>query len=214
MPIYEGNAIIDGISRLELAGRDLSEYLKKQLFVTNFNCSLKIAKEFKEKLCFTSFDFENEISKEKYFKLPDGYRVSIGNNRFKCPELLFQPFLGGIKSCGIHDALLNSLIKCNEVIRNYLYSNIFLTGGTSMLEGFLRRIDKEMYLRTNSRIDTRIFSSPERKYLTWIGGSIMASLSSFQNKFISKSKYEEYGSNIMMRRDSITSNFEIQKIFD
>jgi actin-related protein len=213
IPIYNGNVISDGISRLELAGRDLNEYLKKQLAEKNISCCLKIAKEFKEKLCFTTIDFKNEFLNEKCFKLPDGYWVTIGTDGFKCPELLFKPSLGGIESCGIHESLINSLIKCHEIIRQELYSNIVLCGGTSMLEGFSRRIDNELYLKTNSRIDYKVFSFPERKILTWIGGSLLGSLSTFQEQFISKSNYEEYGSNIMMQRNSLASNFEAQKCF-
>ena len=169
VPIFEGHAISDGISRVELAGADVNEYLKCMLYEAGFESSLRIAKELKEKLCRVSLDYEKEILKEKYYKLPDGYRVSIRDNEYKCPELLFKPSLRDIESCGVHKILLNSIIQSNRLIRSDLYSNIILSGGTTMLHGFSRRIDQEIYLETNNRINFKIFSLPERKNLTWIG---------------------------------------------
>ncbi len=46
----------------------------------------------------------------------------------------------------------------------------------------------------------KIIAPPERKYSVWIGGSILASLSTFQQMWISKEEYDESGPSIVHRK--------------
>ena len=65
----------------------------------------------------------------KNYELPDGQVITIGNERFRCPEVLFQPSLMGMESEGIHKLAYDSIMKCNIDMRKQLYSNIMLSGG-------------------------------------------------------------------------------------
>ena len=72
---------------------------------------------------------------EKSYELPDGQVITIGNERFRAPESLFQPSFLGMESCGIHESVYNSIMKCDVDIRKDLYANNVLSGGTTMYPG-------------------------------------------------------------------------------
>merc|ERR1739847_25506 len=105
---------------------------------------------------------------------PDGQVITIGNERFRAPEALFQPSFLGMESCGVHETTLNSIMKCDVDIRKDLYANTVMSGGTTMYPGIADRMQKEITALAPSTIKIKIIAPPERKYSVWIGGSILA----------------------------------------
>ncbi|XP_068918667.1 actin, cytoplasmic 2-like [Petaurus breviceps papuanus] len=108
------------------------------------------------------------------------------NKKLRCPEALFQPSFLGMESYGIYETTFNSVMKCDVDIRKDLYANTVLSGGTTMYPGIAAWIQKEITALAPSTMKSKIIAPPERKYSVWIGGSILASLSTFQKMWISK----------------------------
>ncbi len=99
---------------------------------------------------------------------------------FHCPEVLFQPSFIGKEASGIHDTTFQSIMKCDVDIRKDLYQNIVMSGGTTMFQGIGDRMTKELTALAPSTMKIKVVALPERKYSVWIGGSILASLTTFQ----------------------------------
>jgi actin-related protein len=69
-----------------------------------------------------------------------------------------------------------------------------------MYSGMDDRLRKELIVLSPSTARIKIVAPPERKYSVWIGGSILASLSTFQRMWVSKLQYEEYGSSVFQHK--------------
>jgi actin-related protein len=211
VPIYEGYSLPHSIMRIDLAGRDLTEYMMKLLTEVGVSFSSsaerEIARDIKEKHSYVALDFDTELksssessNKDVSYTLPDGQVITIGNQQFRCPEALFQPIKLGKEYPGIHELTFQSIMKCDVDVRKELYSNIVMSGGTTMFTGIAERLNKEITALAPSTIKIKVVAPAERRFSVWIGGSILSSLSSFQTLWVSKAEFDETGPTIVHRK--------------
>lgn len=208
VPIFDGYSIPHAILRLDLAGRDLTMYMAKLLtelghsFTTT--AELEIVKSIKEKTCYVALDYEKELKEyePKEYELPDGTTVTVKDQRFRCPECLFQPDMLGKESEGIHKLCFKSIQTCDIDIRKELYENIILSGGTTMYNGLPERLTKEIKALAPESMKSciKILANPERYVAVWVGGSILSSISTFESMWMTKEEYDENGKDYIHRK--------------
>jgi len=212
VPVYEGYALNHAIGRLDLAGRDLTKHAVRMLkeripFEFNSSAGREIVRDMKEKTCYIALDYDEELAKsqnsskiEMKYELPDGNVVVMKDERFRIPEALFQPSMLGKESGGMDKLLTTSIQESDLDIRRDLYCNIILSGGTTMFKGIQERLRKEVLTLSPPNVKVRVVAPEERKYSVWIGGSILAELSSFQDRWCTKDEYEEMGPSVVHRK--------------
>ena len=145
-------------------------------------------------------EYKGSSHGDSTYELPDGQVINIGSQKFRCPEALFKPMMLGKELPGFHEISYQSIMKCDVDVRKDLYSNIVMSGGTTMFPGIPDRLSKEVTALAPSTMKIKVLAPQERKFLVWIGGSILSSLSTFQTMWISKQEYQETGAAIVHRK--------------
>ena len=171
VPIINGKVLKEGIMSLDFGGHNLDQYFYRLMAEKGLIYSTvdwEMLRDIKERICFVSQDYESEIKAptEKYYETPDGSMISLDGECIRCPEALFNPnaiengWDCGSPSClrdspqfdpttiqsstGIHSAIYNSIMSCDEGVRNTLFNNIVLVGGSSQFKGISQRLTNEL----------------------------------------------------------------------
>lgn len=213
LPVYEGFMLPHAIERSDVAGRDVTRYLQLLLRKSGYNfhtsAEFEVVKDIKEKVCYVAFNIEKsekeeeaeeELDNEAPYRLPDGQVINVGPEKFRAPEILFNPSLIGLEYVGIHQLLVNSISKADLDIRRTLYSEIHLAGGSTMFTGLGERLLSEVRKLAPRDTKIRIMAPKNRMLSAWIGGSILASLRNFQDMWVTRAQYDEYGKSIIYRQ--------------
>ncbi|NXH82741.1 ACL6B protein, partial [Edolisoma coerulescens] len=142
-----------------------------------------------------------------HYEMPNGYNTDYGAERLRIPEGLFDPSnvkgLSGNTMLGVGHVVTTSIGMCDIDIRPGLYGSVIVTGGNTLLQGFTDRLNRELAQKTPPSMRLKLIASNstmERRFSPWIGGSILASLGTFQQMWISKQEYEEGGKQCVERK--------------
>ncbi|KAJ8543374.1 hypothetical protein K7X08_005897 [Anisodus acutangulus] len=169
-------------------------------------CQRTIASDIKEcvsRAPDTPYDDSSYSNIPTSYELPDGQTIEVGADRFKIPDILFNPSLvqtiPGMESFaetaaslrGLPQMVIESINKCNVDIRRELFSSILLAGGTASMQQLKERLEKDLLEESPQAARVKVLASgnaTERRFSVWIVGSILASLGSFQQMWFSKSE--------------------------
>ena len=205
-PFYDGFLFEDKFERINIGGKDITKYMRKILNKKGFTfekiSGKIIPNTIKEEACFFPLTDDEEVGVYEY-KLPDGSCINLKEERFNCPEaILFNPLLKSNENKSIAEICNNIIQKCDVYLKKDFYNCIILSGGNSMLKGLPERFTKEIKDLVNESMkkEITVIANPERKFATWIGGAILSSISSIDDKWTTKKEYEENGPNIIINR--------------
>ena len=205
VPIVEGFMISRATTIVNLAGKDITNYLAKLLAKHGLSFStaeMGIVRDIKEKLCYFAMDYEEELRKakknpkaiSKSYKLPDGRIVELVEERFTAPEIMYNPTLIDSKTEPLNELVLDTILRCDIDLRPAMFT-IIASGGNVMTPNFAERLRKELDIifgHTKQKISIEIPNPPI--YGTFIGASIVASSHQFRENIITRKEWSEAGS--------------------
>ncbi|XP_053677061.1 actin-3-like [Anopheles nili] len=197
VPIYKNTPVKEAIVNVALAGCDMVDYLAGVLKTNDH----EIAREVFEKVCEVSASPTKETVAPVEFKTTNGTSVSLGAERFRCAEAMFEPAaIGHQQGRALPELIVETVTSCNEPARKDLYANIVLAGGSTMVCGFPERLEKELSSRVPAPSRCKVVAPQNRTWSVWTGGCLLASSSAFDQLWITKAEYEEVGVDIVHRK--------------
>eukprot|EP01065_Artemidia_motanka_P052122 TRINITY_DN9333_c0_g1_i1.p1 TRINITY_DN9333_c0_g1~~TRINITY_DN9333_c0_g1_i1.p1 ORF type:complete len:375 (+),score=100.79 TRINITY_DN9333_c0_g1_i1:92-1216(+) len=208
-PVYEGCVIPGAVSRADYGGRDVTRYLQRILRQAghNFDTSagFDIVRQIKEQHCQVSGLAQEQVRSgrgQDFSKcaLPDGTAIQLYSERYKAPEVLFDPQRMWMEHPGCTQLLVNSIKKCDLDVRKCLLSELMLSGGSTLFKNFGERAIKDLRREFPTDAKVKLHAPPTRKYSTWTGGAILSNLSSFRRMMVTAEEYKEHGEARLFRK--------------
>jgi actin-related protein len=174
VPVYNESTITKACSQVNLGGHDVRDYLARLHIKEGFSHKGAVKKE----SCYAA-----QVA-ELGHALPP---------HVQCVESLFNPSLLELSFEGVHHLTYNSIMKCEPDVRKDLFSNIVLSGGSTTFPGFAKRLQEELIALVPPLTNINIVTSPQQRYLPWIGGSMLATVPNYQWLWMNREEYGEAG---------------------
>nr|XP_019611211.1 PREDICTED: actin-85C-like [Rhinolophus sinicus] len=210
VPITDGCPLHQSTMKMDMAGQDITLYLLQRLSERGHSFTgtgdREYIRDMKENCCYVALDFDKEKKEaqsppppQKYL-LPDGREIDLGPERFFCPEVLFQADLMGRHSLGIHMTAFRSISSCSPALWKSLFGHVVLSGGTGSCAGLRSRMQRELSALVSPTIRVKVCTCPYSIYGAWVGGSILCSLSTFKDMWVTSNEYKDIGSSVINRK--------------
>jgi len=194
-----------GFTKKTVNGQIVVEYLnfdKTDPTLEEFDKN-EIIRDCKESVLSLTTEAAMEITDAKtgVYELPDGTKVDMESDRKKIPEVMFTGSPEFPNFTGVHRMISDAIVRADLDIRKELYNNVVVAGGNTLIQGFVDRIQKILPDIASPNVKVKVIAHmpSERKFSAWIGGSILSSLGSFQQMWMSRQEFEEHGA-IMIER--------------
>jgi len=210
IPIFQGFCSPHCVNRLDFAGEDLNIVLAKLLAKQGVSLTTSDdkyhAQLMKESLCYCALDPSLERADTAAYTLPDGYKVQMSDERWRCPEALFNHSMVGLESVGVGGLVWDSISKCEIDLRKDMLSNVVLSGGSTMFPGFAKRLSNELKLcaPASASSHVRIINSERQDLAVWNGGKVFADLRCIDTSpWMTREEYYEYGADLIHDKISL-----------
>uniref|UniRef100_A0A803MIA2 Actin-related protein 4 n=1 Tax=Chenopodium quinoa TaxID=63459 RepID=A0A803MIA2_CHEQI len=213
-PVHDGYVLQKAVLTSPIGGEFLTDCLTKSLeskgIIIKPRYSFKrkeirpgefqrvIASDIKECVCRAPDTPYDETSYSNIpmtpYELPDGQTIEIGSDRFKTPDVLFNPSL--VQTIPGMESYVETAASARGLPQ-------MLAGGTASMQQLKERLEKDLLEESPQAARVKVLASgnaTERRFSVWIGGSILASLGSFQQMWFSKAEYEEHGASYIQRK--------------
>eukprot|EP00047_Mylnosiga_fluctuans_P023038 m.130918 g.130918 ORF g.130918 m.130918 type:complete len:1555 (+) comp9462_c0_seq1:737-5401(+) len=203
-----------------VAGRAVSQFLADQLrsqgqVIEDINgrvisdepsLSSCLIDDIKESVCFVSEDRSADLQSckqssmlEKAYELETGGSLLLGRERFECAEMLFRREPG--KPPPVQDLIVAALARVRPDLQAELWANIVLSGGTTLMTGYVERLAHELSILEPTRPVAGIVAQPDRRLLPWMGASIVAAMESTRSRYVSSEAHQQF---VFAREDNET----------
>ncbi|EFC50844.1 hypothetical protein NAEGRDRAFT_29311 [Naegleria gruberi] len=211
VPVFEGFIIDHAMNHLDFGGRDVTHYLQRMLYSKGYRFASSsehhFVREIKESFAYVSQNFEKEKKKpyseiKKDYELPDGQIITLDEELFACTELLFNPSLMGKDAPGLAELVFDTFKASPIDVRKDFYNSIVLSGGNTLFNGFKERIKLELENNEKSFKPFKVLADPMRQFSAWMGGSVIASLPTFEDAVVTYEDWEDYGPRSLYQKKS------------
>ena len=221
IPILNGRPAISNIKRLDVGGKLLTNLLKETISYRHYNMMDEtfLINDIKEQCCFVSTNFAADIERAKAgllkvdFVLPDNTTDTVGflatedtiitdemqilslsNELFTIPEILFRPSNLGLSQAGIAELVMQALHGLPEEVQALCLANTILTGGNAKFAGFKQRFTDELRSIAPDQFDVEVKMPDDPITYAAECGARMSSQTTYMiDKFVSRAQYKTEG---------------------